>query len=140
MNIMAYVSQEKKAEIAPVIKALLKKYNLKGSLSVNHHTSLVLTIKSGEIDFISNVNELAKKDAEWKGRTFYEAKDSIQVNVYWISKHYSGKAQEFLLEAAEALKGKDYFNHDDAMTDYFHRSHYIDINVGKWNKPYTLVK
>ena len=38
------------------------------------------------------------------------------------------------------MKGPKYFNHDDAMTDYFHRSHYTDINIGKWSKPYTLVK
>ena len=36
------------------------------------------------------------------------------------------------------MKGPNYFNNDDAMTDYFHRSHYTDINVGKWNKPYFL--
>jgi len=24
------------------------------------------------------------------------------------------------------------------MTDYFHRSHYTDINIGKWNKPYFM--
>jgi murein L,D-transpeptidase YafK len=36
------------------------------------------------------------------------------------------------------MKGPDYFNNDDAMTDYFHRSHYTDINVGRWNKPYFL--
>ena len=36
------------------------------------------------------------------------------------------------------MKGPKYFNNDDAMTDYFHRSHYTDINVGKWNKPYFL--
>jgi hypothetical protein len=36
------------------------------------------------------------------------------------------------------MKGPDYFNNDDAMTDYFHRSHYTDINIGKWNKPYFM--
>jgi len=24
------------------------------------------------------------------------------------------------------------------MSDYFHRSHYIDINIGKYEKPYKL--
>jgi hypothetical protein len=36
------------------------------------------------------------------------------------------------------MKGPNYFCDDDAMTDYFHRSHYTDINVGRWNKPYFL--
>jgi hypothetical protein len=36
------------------------------------------------------------------------------------------------------MEGPNFFNNDDAMTDYFSRSHYTDINVGKWNKPYFL--
>ena len=117
---MAYVSQAKKASLAPQIKAVLKKYDMKGSISVRHHSSLVVTIKSGVIDF-----EMA--DEQY-----------IQVNEYWINEHYTGVARDFLTELLEAMKGPDYFNEDDSMTDYFHRSHYVDINVGQWNKPYAL--
>jgi hypothetical protein len=35
------------------------------------------------------------------------------------------------------MKGSDWFCEDDAMTDYFHRSHYTDVNIGSWNKPYV---
>ena len=28
------------------------------------------------------------------------------------------------------------FNNDDAMTDYFDRAFYIDINIGDWQRPY----
>ena len=48
---MAYVSKELKAALAPKIKAVLKKYNVKGSIAVHHHSSLVLNIKSGAVDF-----------------------------------------------------------------------------------------
>jgi hypothetical protein len=51
---MAYVFQEKKANLAPTIKAILKKYNVKGTLSVRNHSSLVLNIKSGKMDFVEN--------------------------------------------------------------------------------------
>ena len=47
-----------------------------------------------------------------------------------------GKA-DFFNELVAAMKGPEYFNDDDAMTDYFSRSHYTSINVGKWNKPYV---
>lgn len=114
---MAYVSQEKKAQLAPAIKAVLKKYDIKASISVHHHSSLVVTIKSGNIDF---------------------GGDSIQVNEYWIDEHYEGVARNFLTELLQAMKGPDYFNDDDSMTDYFHRSHYTDISVGRWNKPYQF--
>lgn len=137
---MAYVSQEKKAEIAPVIKALLKKYNLKGSLSIDNHSTIVLTIKSGAIDFIKNYNDKTADNARHNGLGGYVAKDYLDVNTYWLDDCYTGKAKTFLKEAKKALEGKGFFNHDDSMTDYFHRSHYISINVGKWNKPYVLAK
>ena len=118
---MAYVSQADKAKLAPAIKAVLKKYNMKGTIAVKHHSTLVVNIKSGAIDFTGNYTHGDKY---------------IQVNTYWIHDHYDGVAKDFLTELKDAMEGPDFFNHDDAMTDYFHRSHYIDINIGSWNKPY----
>ena len=65
----------------------------------------------------------------------------IQVNEYWIDDHYANNtvAKNFLNELLAAMKGPKYFNDDDIQSDYFHRSHYTDINVGNWNKPYELV-
>ena len=54
---MAYVSQEDKKNLAPAIKAVLKKYNVKASIAVRHHSTLVVNIKSSPIDIISAVNE-----------------------------------------------------------------------------------
>ena len=116
-NTMAYVSQDKKRELAPGIKAVLAKYGMKGSISVHHHSSLVVTLREGAIDF---------------------GEDYIQVNVYWIDDHYTGTARDFLTELLAAMKGPDWFCDDDSMTDYFHRSHYTDINVGRWNRPYVF--
>jgi len=119
---MAYVSQKDKAKLAPEIKKVLSKYGMKGSISIRHHSTLQVTLQSGSIDF-----------GEYTHGDGY-----IQVNTYHIDSHYRGKAKAFLTELLAAMKGPDYFNNDDAMTDYFHRSHYTDINVGKWNKPYFL--
>jgi len=121
---MAYVSQQDKKDLAPAIKAVLKKYNMKGSISVRHHSTLVVTVKSGAIDF----SDYMRGDAY------------IDVNTYWIDQHYSGTARDFLNELLDAMKGPKYFNNDDAMTDYFSRSHYTDISIGSaWNKPYTYM-
>jgi hypothetical protein len=136
---MAYFNSEKKAKIAPAIKAVLKKYNLKGSLAVHHHSSVVLNIKSGPIDFIGNCNELAKKDAEWKGQTYYEAKNSIQVNVYHVDSHFSGVARD-ALEELIAVLNTDNYDKSDIMSDYFNVGHYVDVNIGKWDSAYELVK
>lgn len=135
---MAYVSKEMKAQIAPVVKALCKKYGVKGTLSVRDHSSLVLTISQGKIDFIGSVNRKNKEFAEQRGQEPRVVKDHIQVNPYWVHEHYDGVAREFLEQAVAALKGPDYFDDSDIQTDYFHRSHYLDINIGRWDKPYAL--
>ena len=68
---MAYVSQKDKAELAPAIKKVLSKYGMKGSISIRHHSTLVVTLQSGAIDF-----------GEYTHGDGY-----IQVNVYHIERH-----------------------------------------------------
>jgi hypothetical protein len=62
------------------------------------------------------------------------------VNPYHYEKHFSGRALEFLSEVIPAMYGPDYFDHSDSQSDYFHCSHYIDVSIGRWNRPYALVK
>ena len=125
---MAYVSQEMKKELAPQIKAVLKKYGMKGTVAVRHHSSLVCNIKSGKLDVLG-----ALPVGE------YGPRDYVQVNPYWIEENYDdAKVVAFLSELKEAMEGPNFFCHDDSMTDYFHRSHYVDINVGQFDKPYIL--
>ena len=44
----------------------------------------------------------------------------------------------FYEELIAAMKGNMWYDNSDAMTDYFDTAYYIDINAGKWNKPYKL--
>ncbi len=122
---MAYVSKQDKAELAPGIKAVLKKYNMKGSISVRHYSTLVVKITQGAIDFSDY---------------FTHGEGYIQVNEYWIDQHYSRIHKAFLNELLAAMKGTNYYNNDDSMTDYFDRSHYTNIYIGAWDKPYAFVK
>lgn len=116
---MAYMNQEKKAIIAAKVKPILKKYGLKGSLSVHNHSSISLNLKSGPIDF---------------------GGDRIRVNTYWLNDHYGDrpKALAALKELKEALMAADYYDRSDAQVDYFDTAYYYHINVGKWNKPYVV--
>jgi hypothetical protein len=118
------MNQEKKARLAPAIKAVLKKYNMKGSIGVQYHSTLVVNIKSGPLDIIGNSNS---------------TKNYLQVNTYWIDSHYTGKVKNFLLELRDAMMDG---NHDrsDIQTDYFDVGWWIDINVGQYNKPYVVTK
>lgn len=115
---MAYISQQDKKELAPAIKAVLKKFGMKGTIGIRNHSSLVVNLKEGVIDF---------------GET-YE-----QVNTYHIEKYYgTGIAGQFLTELLAAMKGTKWFDKSDLMTDYFHTAYYIDINIGKWDKAYKV--
>lgn len=134
------MSQERKAQRAPVIKAILKKYGVKGSLSVRNHSTLVLTVKSGKIDFIGNYNEVVGNTPRYMNDPlgFRPVKDYMDINPYWYQEHFTGKAKDFLKEVLDAMYGADYFDESDAQVDYFHCSHYVEVNIGKWNKPYIV--
>jgi hypothetical protein len=124
------MNQEKKQKISSKLKPVLKKYGLKGSLSVRNHMTLVLNVTAGSIDFVSNMNRVVGR------QTF--ASDSIQVNQYWYHEHFDGVAKKALREIIDAMNTD---NHDrsDIRSDYFDVGHYIDVNIGKWNKPYQVL-
>ena len=113
---MAYMSQERKAALAPKIKEICKRHGVKASLAVHNYSTLVLNIKSGKIDF---------------------GGDRQQVNTYWYHDHFDGAALAFLKEVIPAMHVG---NHDrsDIQTDYFDVGWYVNVNVGRWNKPYEL--
>ena len=137
---MAYVSQEDKKKLAVGIKAVCKKYGYKVSLGVNHHSTLVAKVKGAE-DIMTEyceVNMTPEKVAkrEFNGYKFdpvdvmQEAKKwGHRVNEYWIEDNYGEKGIAFLTELKDAMEGEDFFCEDDAMTDYFHRSHYIEMSL-----------
>lgn len=135
---MAYVSPSMKAERAPAIKAILKKYNVKGSLAVRNHMTLVLNIKSGSIDFIGNSNRVCGADHYQVSRGFKPNTSGYeQVNQYHFQNHYDGKAKNFLIEVLDAMNTGNHDN-SDIQTDYFDVGFYININIGAWDKPYTI--
>jgi len=136
-NKMAYMSQEKKALLSPKIKSILKKYNVKGSISVRRHMSLVVTIKSGKIDFFDKDN--VKQEQVYSGRNYDDDSGYMQVNEFHYQKHFSGQALKFLSELVPAMMVGNHDN-SDIMTDYFDVGWYIEINIGNWDKPYILEK
>jgi len=141
---VAYFSQEKKAKIAPVVKAICKKYNIKATLAVRNHMTLVLNIRQGEIDFVENFIETDSRAAHGRKMSqdqiaYIRRNRSLDVNPYWFHEHFSGQARAFLTEIFAAMNAG---NHDrsDIQTDYFDVGWYVDVNIGRWNQPYAVVK
>ena len=119
---MAFINQEMKKRIAPGVKAVLAKYNMKGTMKIRDHMVLSVTIKSGEIDMMKNCD--------------YQ-RDHMQVNPYWIADNFETVAASFLIELKAAMEGPEGFDESDFQTDYHHRSHYLEINAGTYKKPYV---
>lgn len=138
---MAYMNGEKKALINKMLKPVLKKYGIKGTLSVRNHSTICLTLKSGSIDFIANSNRVCAA-SHWQVHKGWRPNTSgyADVNVYWYQDHYDGDAKAFLDEAMATLKSANWYDRTDAQIDYFDTAYYVDINIGRWNKPYEVTK
>ena len=141
---MAYVSQERKAKIVAAVKPILKKYGIKATFAVRNHSTISLNIKSGPIDFVENyigtdTNKVAANKMSPDMIAYLRNTKRIDVNPYWFHEHFSGVAKKFLSEVMPAMKSADWYDRSDAMTDYFDTAYYVDINIGKYNKPYEVV-
>lgn len=136
---MAYVSQELKQKLAPRIKAICKKYGVKASLAIHNHTALVLNIKEGKLDFIGNYNQHVINRDPTGAMRLQQLHNDIQVNVYHYQSQYTGKVLKFFEEIVPAMNVGN-FDKSDSQSDYFHVGWYVHVNVGRWNKPYALVK
>jgi hypothetical protein len=136
---MAYMNQEKKKDLAPAIKAVLKKYKMKGTIGVRNYSTLVVTIKAGVLDIPENFQKI--NNAGINQMCFQEQIEikptHIKVNHFWIDNNYDGVVCDFLTELDAAMQADNYDN-TDIMRDHFDCGYYIDIQVGTWEKPFLL--
>ena len=143
---MAYVSQEDKKELSVGIKRVLKKYNVKGTIGVHHRSTIVVRLRSGDLDILGNYWEDYTQRVErgqiepWNQRK--EKPTYLDVNHHSVDRIYTGEVLNFFNELIAEMKGKDFFDETDIMTDYFHCSHYLNIEVGHYTneKPYIYNK
>ena len=140
---MAYFSQEMKKIVTPAIKAVLKKYGMKGTIGVKHHMSLVVNIKSGKLDLLGAAQKHVDMVNEQRGMKYTGDVDNyLQVNQFyaaeWARKVGEEEIANFYEELVTAMKSAGWYDNSDAMTDYFDTAYYTDINVGKWDKGYEL--
>jgi hypothetical protein len=91
-----------------------------------------LTITSGDLDFIKNFNETV--DIR-RGDSI--TTNNISVNPYHFTSHFTGDCLKFLGQVMNVLNEGNH-NNSDIQSDYFDIGWYVDINIGKWNKPYQF--
>jgi hypothetical protein len=139
---MAHVSQEVITKARLALKALNKEYGVKATLSGKGDSTLYLTIAEGKIDFIGNFCENVKAKRiqhdtqqviDWVTK-----EQNISVNQYYIENSFDGIALEYL-EKAKSIMLVDHWDRSDIQSDYFNCAYYLNINIGRWNKPYNFV-
>ena len=118
---MAYIDQTKKAVIAAALKVAMKPYPLvKYTLSIQNRSSITCTIKQGPKCL----------DIDGKG--------NVTVNHYYIESNFSKEAAEILNKIKDCLNLENHDN-SDVQSDYFDVGHYINIDIGRWDKPFIAV-
>jgi len=142
---MAYISADDVKAIRTELKQAFPawKFSVRkgaGSLSVD------VTVQQGDIDFIEVycAKGVDDNEAGWARKN-----RSVQINQYWINDHWGHNAaacnalvriNEIMHNAPGRAGGQAFFDHSDAMTDYFHTAFYTHLSIGSWDKPYALVK
>lgn len=134
---MAYMSQEKKKQIAAKLKVALKGSGLKYSLGVHHHSTLVMKIKSGPVDFIQNYRETIQSKPQYARFMESQAPHYMRLNDFWYREQFTGKALALLSVIVPILNDG---NHDrsDIQSDYFDVGWYLNVSIGEFQKPYTV--
>lgn len=117
---MAYMNQERKASIHAALKRVIPK-NWKWSLAVRHHSSIVLTIAAAPHQ-LSNGHE--------------------SLNPYHWERQHADKV-DWTPEVVEIFKAifsalnRGNHNNSDIMTDYFDVGWYVEVDLGRWDKPFV---
>ncbi len=130
---MAYISQQDKKTLAPAIKAVFKKYGLKGTISIKNHMTLCANVSAGRLDLLGAAAQIGDfRTAGYYQGNAYGATDpkykDININIF-----------NFYEDLKKAMRGALWFDKSDLMTDYHHTAYFMDINIGCWNKPYKLI-
>ena len=126
---MAFMSQENKAKIAAELKKVMPA-DWKYSLSVRHHSTIVLTISAAPVDLIAHMKMNSERGCNHK--------DYVQVNEYYLDRQFTGELLETFLAIRKALN-TDNYDRSDIQTDYFEVGHWVNINIGRWNKPFQVI-
>lgn len=137
-----------KADLAVIFRAYVKKHwpQCKFSVTRRHYNDFTIALMQAPfspwLDLSDEANqreiERRKQDNPYYDPNFDIDRGYRQVNHYHIE-------SDLLLSAAAKALFKDIcafvqsynFDYSDSQTDYFHTNFYLNLAVGKWNKPFV---
>ena len=126
---MAYVDQDKKRKIAAALKPVVPA-GWKYSLAVRNHSTIVMTITAAPFNLIG----------AFKKSDYFDPATAthLDVNEYHYRSHLEDECVADVFEKIIDALNTDNFDHSDIQTDYFHVGHYVDLRVGRWDKPFQV--
>jgi hypothetical protein len=126
---MAWVSKEDKAKIAAALKQVVPA-GWKYSLAVSHLSTIVMTISAAPFDLIG-----AFKPNEYFNP---ETATDLEVSNYHYRSRLKDECVADTFEAIFKALNTDNYNNSDVMTDYHDVGHYVELRIGRWNKPFVV--
>jgi hypothetical protein len=125
---MAFVDQAKKSRIAANLKKVVPA-GWKYSLAVRNHSTIVMTIASAPFELIK----------AFKASDYFkpETATHMDVNPYHYAEWIEDECVAEVISKIMGALNTDNFDKSDSMTDYFYCGHYVDLNIGRWNKPFV---
>jgi len=118
---MAYVTSQQIKQTREALKIAFPDFKFMVRKSHAGSTSINVSIMSGPLDF----------DSPKGGRT---------VNQYHVGMHYEPHVIPLLEAVIKVIKfgsERQWYDRSDAMTDYFDTAFYLDVEMGRWGKPYV---
>lgn len=132
---MAHMNQIKKAAIAAQLKKVVPA-GWKYSLSVVNHSTICMTVSAAPINL---VDAYTAKRCSDDVRASCMAHMRVDVNPYSWADHFDGDLLAAFTKILEALNLGNW-DRSDIQTDYFDVGHYVDLQFGRWNKPFVVLE
>jgi hypothetical protein len=134
---MAYMDQATKAKLAANLKKVMPK-GWKYSLAVRNSSTIVCTISEAPADILGEMTRCSAARALYGDRPAFCGQRNSQyasVNGYWLQNQFDTLLPTFQMIYSALNDG----NHDrsDPQSDYFDVGWYVDVMVGRWNKPFV---
>ena len=126
---MAYMSQDRKKQIKEALKEVVP-MDWKWSLSVDNHSTLVLTVQNAPINLLEMLSDKYG---------YQKAAGYADVNTYYLKSAFENYEEigDIFSSILDVMNGGNHDN-SDSVTDYFDVGWYNTIRLGKYDKPFAV--
>lgn len=133
---MAYITKEEVKNIREKLKTEFPTYKFsvtKGDSSSVYISLMVSDLNLAE-DLIKGYLDKEREDEELKRIE----KGHLSINHHGLTNVWSGKTLEVLEKTLTIAKSQNWYDKSDSMTDCFNVAYYIEINIGKYDRPHQV--